>query len=371
MMGIRFGGGENVDLNLADYMQRRGNKVRIIAGRTIFGSHVDVGNKKRNVEIIYLRTPYLRGVTYLLDNYNNFFLSKLSSLLRELDFLLFNIVVWFYLRKDKWTNVYQILSIPLLGMWLKSEHKKTVIRFPGPPGKRQIKSVQKCDACFANGDAYQYCIKEGLLSIKQINIGVDLERFKFSDTKKETGYFTFLYVGRIVSIKNIPFLIEAFAEAYKINNKIRLIIVGEGESRDTIKVSIMIDKYNLNEAVFLKGRKTDNNLIEEYQKADCFVLSSDYDNFPNVVLEAMAAGLPVVATNTGGIPRQVINNVNGILVPVRDVEEFKKAMVRISIDTDMAKRMGRKSREVVEQNFSWERTVEELEKLYRQLNRSE
>lgn len=367
MLGIRFGGGENMDINLADYLERSGNNVRIVAGTKLFKPPINIYVHNKNIQITYIKTPYLRGVSYSLDNSPYYLIKKVASLFREADLLIFNIATWLYLRKDNWTQVYQILSLPLLGIWLKSAKRKVVISLPGPPVARVIRRCKKCDASFANGDAYIQAKKDGFDQIKYINIGVDIKRFNVNRDKKKNPVFTFLFVGRIVPIKNVPFLIEGFYKASLVSDNIKLVLVGEGETSEQNKVLALVQKYNLSEKVIFKGKKFGDDLIKEYQNADCFIITSDYDNFPNVVLEAMACGLPVVGTKAGGIPLQVTHNHNGLLVAPRNVPELKDAILYMSENSEKAKEMGDISRKITETEFSWEKQVEELEKIYKSI----
>lgn len=367
MLGIRFGGGENMDINLADYLEKNGNNVRIVAGTKLFKPPINIYIHNKNIEIKYIKTPYLRGISYSLDNSRYYLVKKIASVFRETDLLVFNIVAWLHLRKDKWTEVYQILSLPLLGIWLKNAKRKIVISLPGPPTLRAIRRCKKCDASFANGDAYIQAKKDGFEEIKYINIGVDINRFKIKNETKNNSRFTFLFVGRIVPIKNVPFLIEGFYQASLVTSNIQLVLVGEGETNEQNKVLALVEKYNLSDKVIFKGKKFGDDLINEYQNADCFIITSDYDNFPNVVLEAMACGLPVVGTKVGGIPAQVTHNHNGLLVESRNVLELKDAIISISKNPDKAKEMGAVSRKITETEFSWEKQVEELEKIYKSI----
>jgi glycosyltransferase involved in cell wall biosynthesis len=318
-------------------------------------------------EVIYIKTPYLRDIHYKVKPTN--FLNKVISVgALEFDLILFEKQVLKYLKSDSWSDIYQICGLPRLGAKLGGQKStkqqfKTVVRWPGPAGKRKIKYMQKCDINFANGDAYRIIKEKIYPNIKYVNLGIDIE--KFTPIKKEDKkIIEFLFVGRIVPIKNIPFLIKGFIEAYQENKNIVLNIVGEGDKNEVEKVKNL--SKELSNIKFL-GKKTGDELIKMYQKSDIFVLTSNYDNYPNVVFEAMASGLPVVATNVGGISSQVINKKTGYLVELNNIKELKNRILELSSNKELREKMGKLGRKRVEQEFSWEKSAEQLEKIYQGL----
>lgn len=165
---------------------------------------------------------------------------------------------------------------------------------------------------------------------------VDLNRFSNTDVLKRSK--TVVSAGRLVEQKNFKLLIESFSWFHKIHPEYKLIIYGEGEMREELE---SLASNILSERAFeFPGRRVD--LIDEMRKASIFVLSSDYEGLPNVVIEAMLLGLPVISTNcpTGG-PKELINDgVNGLLVSVGDVSEMCKAMEKIASSEDYAMKLG-------------------------------
>lgn len=362
-MGIKFGGGENFDLNIARALKKRGHNVRFIIGvAKNYEKPIELDNE---FEVAYIRTPYLRDIHYKIKP-TNIFKKVISVGALELDLFLFENAVLKYLKDDNWTDVYQICGLPRLGAKLGGQKStkqqfKTVVRWPGPASKRKINAMSKCDANFANGDAFKI-IKKGVYpNIKEVNLGIDTKKF-YPIKKTDKNIVEFLFVGRIVPIKNIPFLIKGFQEAYRENNKIILNIVGDGDVDEVTRIKELAKG---DKAINFLGAKTGNELVKIYQTNDVFILTSNYDNYPNVVLEAMACGLPVIGTNVGGIPSQIINNKTGILIESNNIEQLKNAILELARNKEKRESMGILGRKRVEKEFSWDKSAEQLEKIYK------
>lgn len=145
-------------------------------------------------------------------------------------------------------------------------------------------------------------------------------------------------VGRLEPQKNFPLLIKAFAKFYSSHPDYKLTIYGEGSKRNELEslASSLLPKS----AYSFPGRNKD--LLNHIKKAKMFVLSSDYEGMPNVLIEAMAMGMPVIATDCpSGGPAELINNgKNGLLVPVNDIDKMAEAMVKIADSEEFAKTLG-------------------------------
>ena len=364
-MSIKFGGGENFDLNMARALKKLGHNVRFVVGRE--WKQISLPMDENEFEVVYIKTPYLRDIHYKVKP-TNLFKKVISVGALELDLLLFEHQAFKYLKNDNWTEVYQICGLPRLGAMLGSQRFtkqqfKTVVWWPGPANKRKIKYMRKCDVNFANGDAYRI-IKEKIYSnIEKVDLGIDIEKF-YPIVKKDKDFVEFLFVGRIIPIKNIPFMVKGFIEAYKENKQIILNIVGEGDKKEVALVKNIAKEYP---NIKFLGRKSGNELVKIYQNSDVFILTSNYDNYPNVVFEAMACGLPVIGTNVGGIPSQVINNKTGLLVENNNIKDLKNKILDLANNKAKRESMGKLGRQRVENEFSWEKSAKQLEKIYQGL----
>ena len=142
------------------------------------------------------------------------------------------------------------------------------------------------------------------------------------DFKKEYKYF--ITLGRLIKLKDHKSMIEAFYIVSQKYPHLKLLILGEGELKNDIK--LLINKLNLNNQVILLGFI--KNPFDYLKKADIFVFSSRFEGFGNVLVEAMACGLPVISTNCPSGPSEILENGKyGILTEVENKKELAKAMI--------------------------------------------
>jgi glycosyltransferase involved in cell wall biosynthesis len=171
----------------------------------------------------------------------------------------------------------------------------------------------------------------------------------------------FGFVGRFVAIKNLPLLVDAFAAVHREEPATRLVLVGDGEGRSGVETAIA--GHGLETAVELAGWRDD--LVELYRSIDVLVLTSLNEGTPVAVIEAMAAGLPVIATDVGGVGDVVTHDDTGVLVPSQDTGALASAMLRVVRHPDDRRRLGAAARESVRSRFTADRLVAELAALYR------
>lgn len=170
-------------------------------------------------------------------------------------------------------------------------------------------------------------------------------------------------IGRLHPSKGFNDLISALAYIKAKTNSVRLIIVGEGELRDSLDLQII--NHNLSGTIKFAGLR--NDIPELMSALDVFVSSSIWEGLPNVVLEAMAAGKPVVATSVGGTPEVVVDGETGLLVPPRNPEALARAIIRLLKNPELCTRMGHAGKERVLKQFSIQRMVTKTQQLYKEL----
>ncbi len=164
-----------------------------------------------------------------------------------------------------------------------------------------------------------------------------------------------LGVGRMVAKKGFDVLVEACAVLRSREVPFDAVIVGQDDKHgDAVRARIA--RLGLEEQVRLPGPMSQADLLRQYRRATalcmpCRVLDGDRDGIPNVLVEAMAAGTPVVATNVSGIPELVDHDVNGLLVAPDDPEALADMLLRLHGDAAYAARLARAGQETVAQRF--------------------
>lgn len=181
------------------------------------------------------------------------------------------------------------------------------------------------------------------------------------------GTLLIMNVGRLDPVKDQAGLIEAFARLCNTSElagqRVRLAIVGEGGERTNLAGRIA--RLGLSDRVRLFGNRTDVPAL--LGEADVFVLSSVAEGMPGVVLEAMASGLPVVATRVGGTGELVVDGETGTLAPASDGSALTEALDRYARNPELRLEHGRAGRRRVESHFSLAAMLSAYTRLYDQL----
>ena len=176
--------------------------------------------------------------------------------------------------------------------------------------------------------------------------GVNLERFH-PPAERPAGPPVILCVARLVPDKDHATLIKAFARLGDSHPQAELWLVGAGELEGRLKA--------LSQELApgrVKFQPTTTDPAPLYQRASVFVLASQKEALPNVVLEAMASGLPVAASNAGGLPEVVKHGQTGLISPVGDDTALAASLARLLDDPELAARLGRNGRESAADRFS-------------------
>lgn len=159
--------------------------------------------------------------------------------------------------------------------------------------------------------------------------GVDFDVFTLRDSvpfSKNTQQF--LFVGSLIPTKGVFELIDGFANAAKVNPQIRLRIAGEGSSKEALQK--LVNAKSLSHLVSFLGAIPHRSLVTELHDADALILPSYREGVPNVIMEALATGTPVIATDVGGICEVVESQTNGILIEARNKNSVGDALRTIT-----------------------------------------
>lgn len=198
---------------------------------------------------------------------------------------------------------------------------------------------------------------------------VDLERFERGgyDFKKKhdvTSEFVILYVGQIIKMKGIEYLLEALRFLIQWGHRCLLYIISYNRRVDLLSIAkdLGVDQY-----LHVLDNLPERDLISAYKSCDIFVLPSLTEGLPTVLLEAMAAGKPVVATSVAGVPELISNGSNGLLIRPRDSIGLAKNIQMLLESDEMRRKMGIKGRSTVRRKFSWEIVGEQIVTMYESL----
>jgi len=197
---------------------------------------------------------------------------------------------------------------------------------------------------------------------------VDSQKFEVEDTNylHEKLNISFsepilLTVGRIGKEKNFDFLLRAFAKLSKKEKKSHLVIVGQGHEKENLENLAV--KLGVSDRVHFTGRIDSKLMPEIYKDSDIFVFASTTEVHPLVVLEAAAAGLPLVVSDDLAYKNVVENNKNGFVLPL-DAKLFAQNLRKILSDKELRQKFGNTSKEIINKNFSEDLVVDKLIRFY-------
>lgn len=214
--------------------------------------------------------------------------------------------------------------------------------------------------------------------IEVIPCGTDTANFRLTSKtharaklKLDSREKIILYVGRFDERKGIETLVRAFAllKSYDLQN-LKLIIVGGSsenmpDSVERNRIENIVGELGLRDSTFFAGRIGHDTLPLYYTAADVCVIPSYYEPFGLVAIEAMACGVPVVASNVGGLQFTIIPEQTGLLVEPKDIAAFANGIHRVLLDELWVRKMRKQASASVNQRFSWTEVTVQLSELYR------
>jgi len=167
-------------------------------------------------------------------------------------------------------------------------------------------------------------------------------------------------VARLIPTKGHLFLLDSLARLRERAPEARVVIAGDGEIRPAVEARIR--DLGLESQVMFLGERNDMPVI--LAALDVFCLPSETEGMPVTVLEAMAASLPIVASDVGGIPQLIEDGASGMLFPISNLARLDELLLEVRRDPARARGMGRMARARVERDFSLERVLKDYEELY-------
>ena len=181
--------------------------------------------------------------------------------------------------------------------------------------------------------------------------GVDLESHKIPD--RDWSHPRLLSAGRIVHQKGLDLAMRALGGLKEFDWVWN--IAGDGPQMPVLQS--LAKELGIADRVFFLGWQSRPQLMKGYQQANVFLFPSRHEGMPNAMLEAMASGLPVIASCIAGSEELVIDGETGYLVPSEDVESLRIALKKVLVYPALREQMGRASRQYVEASYSWESTA--------------
>jgi glycosyltransferase involved in cell wall biosynthesis len=217
---------------------------------------------------------------------------------------------------------------------------------------------------FENGKKLGFVPGESLFLVH--GVGVDIKKFAQVQEGKEireelsisNDAVVVTCIAEFNQNKNHDFLLDAWYEISKRKKNIKLILVGDGDLAKEMREKV---KYNKESSVFFLGKREDVPRI--LKESDINVLVSKREGLPRCIMEAMAAGKPVVATDIRGNRDLIHDGVNGYLVKLDDIEGLINSIIKLANDEVLRKRMGEKGQEIIEA-YSLENVLVEMEEIY-------
>jgi glycosyltransferase involved in cell wall biosynthesis len=221
-----------------------------------------------------------------------------------------------------------------------------------------------------SSDLHQSCLEYGVPAERCILVenGIDTEQFARTQDREHAkarfgvprGRLLIGAIGRLSEEKGFDRLIRAADRLIASGAEVELRIAGDGNQASGLHE--LIRSLGQEDRIRLIGFQSDTRPF--FEAMDIFALSSLREGLPNVVLEAMAMEVAVVATRIAGVPRLVEHEENGMLVDVRDAEQLASTLARLAADGRLRARLGKAGRRTVESRYSFEQRMERIREIY-------
>ena len=218
--------------------------------------------------------------------------------------------------------------------------------------------------CFAKSNlAKQFLNKKGFKDVTTLGVGLDFDRFNVDKNCNnlesrnvnyiEEDYKYLLYVGKIEKRRNILFLLKTLNECLKFNQKIKLIIIGNGKKKYKNKCFKYLEKYNLKSNIIYYEEMTQFELKKIYTTCDMFLLPTNYEIFGMVMLESMYFKLPIITTLNGGSSTLIENNRNGFICEL-DIKKWSTCILN-SFKNNKLEEIKLNAYKTIINNYSWDK----------------
>jgi glycosyltransferase involved in cell wall biosynthesis len=361
-LAMMRGGGETRHLAWARELTALGVDVDVITGAPLLGKArypVD------EVRATIVRSPYARDVVYRFQNRRGF--GRLTMTALHLDEDWFCRAAWRRIAaRERQPNVVHAHALHQAAR-MRVGGIPVVITLPGPPNARYTEDLQHADALVADGWAAEHLPAALGRRVDRVPKGVDAERFRPDGPSLRSSLRlhrarVVLTVARLVPLKNLTLLLEAIAIVRARVPDVHLLVVGDGPEAESLRRHA--SSIGVADRVTFAGYVSQADTPSWYRTADVFALSSDFDNSPNAILEAMGCALPVVTTDVGGVREFVADGVGGAVVPPGNAAALAVALERYLTSSENAKAAGARNRTKAVADFSWRTSALRLLDVY-------
>lgn len=286
----------------------------------------------------------------------------------------FDICTFLYLKRKDYDIIhvqahsyFNIFSVIISIFWAKIFKKKTIVMYYGGAAKSFFSSFPKIikfifsmvDEIIVAGSYVKEAFEDLELKVKVIPHILEINKWKYR-SRFEKGR-KLLWVRTLSDEYNPLLLLKVFKLLLKSNDKLKLKIIGDGPLRN--EIDNYISKNSLKN-IELLGRVSSSKLIDTYNWADIFINTTNVDNQPVTVLEAMTCGIPVVSTNVGGIPDIISDQENGLLSDANDVKAMAENIIKIISNDILVKNLSSNGRLFIEQEFNEKKIFDSWKTVY-------
>ncbi|MCD4676625.1 MAG: glycosyltransferase family 4 protein [Desulfobacula sp.] len=198
----------------------------------------------------------------------------------------------------------------------------------------------------------QLAQKADPVAVSIIPNGIDTDFFVPATRKSKSPVFKLMFTGRISEQKNLMFLVDQLSVfKKKQKKKLRLQIAGDGPLKN--KIQDYAKNLDVSDQITWHGWVDKKKILSLCQEADCFINPSLYEGMPNAVLEAMACGIPIIASQVAGNSEVVLHGKTGFLFRLDDETSLQEALEKVSADPGLCQTLGKNARDRAEKDFSW------------------
>jgi len=363
------GGVEQVVSNLASGLARRGHDVRVFTLRTCGGSEYELqddgvrvyrANALQLTKLLRMQSSFSRE---LHDMARDALADEPADVLHAHNRFFFSSLVAAHLSVKTQTPLVTTLHLGSLSdlppaMRLPSmAYERTLGRYVVNRSERLI-AVSKAVASYApHYGASPDKITVVPNAVDSVSFHPDLKIEQRWDGRLRVGF-----VGRLIANKGPQYLLEAAPALLTTHPRAEIVMVGDGPMRPTLEARA--EALGIRDKVSFLGNRKD--VADVLRSCDIFVRPSLMEGMPLTVLEAMACGVPVVATPVGGTPEVVQDEHTGLLVPPGNIGELSIALVRLAQQPLLRERLGEAGRRLVCSDFTWDGVTERNLEVYKQ-----